>query len=124
MALDSGLGDSQLMAITAVNITIKDVNNKPPVFRNIETLHIKENTAVGTEVYRLIATDPDETAVLRFHFDPKKSEATTEEGAFVKPMEYDFISCFELSPLDGIIKVSSHWVGILIVFRSGMSYMH
>ena len=32
LALDGGIGKAQLMARTVVNVTIVDVNNKPPVF--------------------------------------------------------------------------------------------
>ena len=32
LALDGGIGGTQLQARTVVNITILDVNNKPPVF--------------------------------------------------------------------------------------------
>lgn len=32
VALDGGIGDAQRQSLTLVNITIIDVNNKPPVF--------------------------------------------------------------------------------------------
>ncbi|XP_055377759.1 cadherin-23 isoform X2 [Condylostylus longicornis] len=106
VALDGGLGDSQLSSTTFVNITIKDVNNKIPVFTEFLTLKIKENTPVGTVVYRIIATDLDESPILRYRINKKNSEARTDEGIFVKLSEYDFVSAFELNSVTGLLKVA------------------
>ncbi|MPC98331.1 hypothetical protein E2C01_093697 [Portunus trituberculatus] len=40
LALDGGIGGTQLHAQTVVNITILDVNNKPPVFVDPGTVSI------------------------------------------------------------------------------------
>jgi hypothetical protein len=46
VALDGGIGDQQLSAAVLVNITIVDVNNKPPILSEPGTVTIKENTEV------------------------------------------------------------------------------
>lgn len=46
IALDGGIGDQQLSAAVLVNITIVDVNNKPPVLVEPEGISVKENTQV------------------------------------------------------------------------------
>uniref|UniRef100_A0A1B0CCE9 Putative cadherin egf lag seven-pass g-type receptor n=1 Tax=Lutzomyia longipalpis TaxID=7200 RepID=A0A1B0CCE9_LUTLO len=105
VALDSGIGDQQMMTSTVVNITIIDVNNKPPHFADPGTVSVKENTPVGTYVFRLIATDPDVKPILRYSVDPATSEARSEEGAIVKLSEYDYLSAFEINAVDGLVRV-------------------
>lgn len=90
-ALDGGIGDQQLSSNCIVNISIIDVNNKSPVFNEIQTVYIKENTAVGTYVFRLMATDPDNDATLRYFFDSDSSEAKNENGVIIKQQEYDYM---------------------------------
>lgn len=102
-ALDGG--DQQLSSACHVNITVLDVNNKAPTFGELETVYIKENTPVGTFVYRLNASDLDNEPVLRYFFDSDASEARTENGVIIKQSEYDFMSAFDLNPNDGVIRV-------------------
>jgi hypothetical protein len=90
-ALDGGIGDQQLSSTCIVNITIVDVNNKSPMFADMEVVSIKENTAVGTYVYRLLATDLDSDATLRYFFDSDSSEARNENGVIIKQSEYDYM---------------------------------
>jgi hypothetical protein len=90
-AIDGGIGDQQLSSTCVVNITIIDVNNKAPVFTDIEPVHIKENMAVGTYVYRLTAIDLDSDATLRYFFDSESSEARNENGVIIKQSEYDYM---------------------------------
>lgn len=90
-ALDGGIGEQQLSSLCTVNISIIDVNNKLPTFIDIEKVYIKENTAVGTSVYRLIANDLDSDATLRYFFDSEVSEARNENGAIIKQSEYDYM---------------------------------
>lgn len=47
IALDGGIGENQKKSSVLVNITIKDVNNKPPVFVDPGTIHLRENTPVS-----------------------------------------------------------------------------
>lgn len=102
-ALDGG--DQQLTSTCHVNITVLDVNNKSPTFSELETVHIRENTPVGTFVYQMIATDLDNEPVLRYFFDSDASEARSENGVIIKQTEYDYMSAFDLNPNDGMIRV-------------------
>ncbi|KAJ1522204.1 hypothetical protein ONE63_002512 [Megalurothrips usitatus] len=106
VALDGGIGARQRHASVPVNITIVDVNNKAPVFQEPGTIHVRENTPVGQPVYKVVATDLDAKPVLRYRIDPDNSEARTEEGTIVKSTEYDYLSVFELGPLDGSLRVA------------------
>lgn len=106
IALDGGIGENQKKASVLVNITIKDVNNKPPVLIDPGIIHMKENTPVGKVIHKLKAIDPDEKPILRYKVDRDLSEARNEDGAVVKITEYDFLSAFELNPVDGTLKVS------------------
>lgn len=105
VALDSGVGDQQLSAVTLVNITIADVNNKAPVFQDPGTVVIKENTVVGSSVFRVIAQDPDSKPSLRYRLDNWTSEARSEEGVLIKQSDYDYVSAFELNEDDGMLRV-------------------
>lgn len=105
MALDGGFGDDQLSSTVLVNITILDINNKLPIFNEMSTIYLKENLQVGKQIYRVIATDLDEHPVLRYHIDANSSEARSEEGAIIKPTEYDYVGAFELNPSDGLLRV-------------------
>lgn len=120
VALDGGIGEQQMQGVCTVNITVLDVNNKPPTFVEPEVVYIRENTPVGTYVYRMVATDLDAKPKLRYFIDTNHSEARTEDGVLVKLTDYDFISAFELNPVDGLVRVSfcSLTVSILVI-RNG-----
>ncbi|GBP37114.1 Cadherin-23 [Eumeta japonica] len=105
VALDGGIGDQQLTAAVLVNITIVDVNNKPPVFFEPGTITVKENIQVGTVIYHVEAHDPDEQPVLRYHIDRESSVAKNEEGILVKLSEYDYLSLWDLNAVDGTLRV-------------------
>ncbi|RZF38140.1 hypothetical protein LSTR_LSTR005501 [Laodelphax striatellus] len=105
VALDGGIGAQQMSATVPVDIIIEDVNNKPPALAEPGTVRIKENTRVGQVVHRVVAQDPDESPVLRYTLDLDSCEARSEEGTIVKASEFDFLSAFELNPLDGLLKV-------------------
>ena len=50
---------------STVEVTITDVNNKPPRFENDQdSTSVSEDADVGTSVFNYTATDPDETALL------------------------------------------------------------
>uniref|UniRef100_A0A182PGR0 Cadherin domain-containing protein n=1 Tax=Anopheles epiroticus TaxID=199890 RepID=A0A182PGR0_9DIPT len=106
IASDGGNGDQQLQGSCLVNVTITDVNNKPPYFVGPTAVAVRENTPVGTEVYRLMASDPDEGAMLRYYIDRSQSEGKTEEGALVKLDDYDFASAFILNETNGLLKIA------------------
>ncbi|XP_073815991.1 cadherin 88C [Musca autumnalis] len=105
LAIDGGIGNSQLMNIATVNITIKDVNNKLPLLSELPTLTIVENTPVGTQIYKIAANDSDENPIIRYKINPHNSEARNEEGSIVKQTEYDYISIFDLDPIDGTLQL-------------------
>ncbi|XP_058129586.1 cadherin-23 [Anopheles ziemanni] len=106
IATDGGNGDQQLQGSCLVNVTVTDVNNKPPYFIGPTSVAIRENTPVGTEVYRLLAADPDEGAMLRYYIDRSQSEGKTEEGALVKLDDYDFVAAFVLNETNGLLKIA------------------
>lgn len=60
---------------------------------------------VGHIVHHVIAMDPDDKPVLRYHIDAENSEARSEEGTIIKSSEYDYMSLFDLNPLDGQLRV-------------------
>ncbi|XP_067000515.2 cadherin-23 [Anabrus simplex] len=105
LALDGGIGEEQLQATALVNITILDVNNKAPVFMDPGVIRVKENTQVGRYVHQVKATDADEKPILRYQLDQASSEARNEEGTIIRSTEYDYVSLFELDPINGYLKV-------------------
>ncbi|XP_053612756.1 cadherin-23 [Plodia interpunctella] len=105
VAIDGGIGDQQLSAAVLVNITIVDVNNKPPVLIEPGTVAVKENTEVGTIIYRAEAYDPDEQPVLRYSIDRAGSIARNEDGIIVPITEYDFLALWDLNPVDGTLRI-------------------
>ncbi|XP_022814914.1 cadherin-23 [Spodoptera litura] len=105
VALDGGIGDQQLSAAVLVNITIVDVNNKPPVLIEPGTITVRENTQVGTQIYRASAHDPDDQPVLRYAIDKAGSVARDEDGVPISVAEYDYLALWDLNAVDGTLKV-------------------
>ena len=64
-AVDNGIGSDQLTGIALVNVTIIDVNNKPPVFESFRPFTLAENSNSGFFVTKIKATDPEISAKLR-----------------------------------------------------------
>ncbi|KAK3610662.1 hypothetical protein CHS0354_028042 [Potamilus streckersoni] len=66
IAIDQGA--NTFTDTTTMNVIIKDVNNKPPVFNQINySLTMLENMAVGSFLTNCIAKDPDETPSLSYN---------------------------------------------------------
>ncbi|XP_065338722.1 cadherin-23 isoform X2 [Cloeon dipterum] len=105
LAIDGGLGKEQKSTEVMVEVQIEDVNNKAPQFLDPGTISVKENVPVGEDIYRVRAVDLDAKSVLRYYIDAAKSEARNEEGIRVKQSDYNYTAVFELSSLDGILKV-------------------
>ncbi|CAH0406856.1 unnamed protein product [Chilo suppressalis] len=105
VALDGGIGEHQLSAAVLVNITIVDVNNKPPVLHEPGAIAVRENTEVGTLIYHAQAYDPDEQPVLRYTLDKANSLARDDDGVLIPPAEYDYLSLWELNSVDGTLRV-------------------
>uniref|UniRef100_A0A1B0B4Y0 Cadherin domain-containing protein n=1 Tax=Glossina palpalis gambiensis TaxID=67801 RepID=A0A1B0B4Y0_9MUSC len=106
LAIDGGIGNSQLMNSATINITIKDVNNKVPVLGELPLLRTGENVAVGTELYRIQAHDLDENPILRYKINARNSEARNEDGIFIQQSEYDYVSAFDLDPINGRLQTA------------------
>lgn len=75
------------------------------MLQDLPALKIVENTPVGTLVYQIKATDPDQNPILRYKLNAAHSEARNEEGALVKISEYDYLGAFDLDAIQGYLKV-------------------
>lgn len=60
---------------------------------------------VGSVVYRAQAHDPDEQPVLRYSIDKSGSVARNEDGVLIPLSEYDYLSLWDLNPVDGTLRV-------------------
>uniref|UniRef100_A0A1A9WMM0 Cadherin domain-containing protein n=1 Tax=Glossina brevipalpis TaxID=37001 RepID=A0A1A9WMM0_9MUSC len=106
LAIDGGIGSSQLMNSATINITIEDVNNKWPVLGELPLLYIRENIAVGAELYRIQAYDLDENPILRYKINVHNSEARNEDGIVIQQNEYNYVSAFDLDPITGRLQIA------------------
>ena len=82
-ALDGGLGEAQRLSLSIVNITILDVNNKPPYFENGQysrPYHVSENSPIGFEITTIQAKDQDISSNLQYFIDDSKSVAQNDLG--------------------------------------------
>ena len=82
-ALDGGLGESQRLSLSIVNITILDVNNKPPYFETslfLGPYHVSENLPVGSVVATITAKDRDISSSLQYSIDNNRSISRNELG--------------------------------------------
>jgi hypothetical protein len=82
-ALDGGLGESQRLTLSIINITIIDVNNKPPYFEtglHSVPYHVSENVPIGFKITTIQAYDPDISSSLQYSIDNNKSITRTELG--------------------------------------------
>lgn len=64
------------VAETSVIVTIEDVNDEPPVLSAQPTAEVSEDTAVGSVVLRVTASDPDTTADVDFELEAKDGDDT------------------------------------------------
>lgn len=107
MAIDSSFGATeQLSSIATVNVSIVDVNNKPPEFPNegLPEVYVSEDALINAYVTKIMATDPDDKPVLRYSFDYSRSEARNEFGVAVDLS--NFVECFSIGPVDGVVRVA------------------
>ncbi|ODN06167.1 Cadherin-23 [Orchesella cincta] len=132
VALDGGGKQSERSQIC--NITIKDINNKPPKFEfndlensgqqsssdsrgargtlsgiltaggGIFHARVLENSAPNTFITTILASDPDSSAVLRFTISFNASEARDERGILLR--DVDLSQYFALDPVDGTLKTA------------------
>lgn len=107
-ALDGGLGSSKLSGFATVNVTIEDVNNKPPVFKQqLLSLSLKENVKSGFFLTKIVAADPDKTSKLRYSIVWDKSKLISENGRHLTRSSSNLKvdPLFELESVSGDIRV-------------------
>lgn len=87
-------GDPPLINMAKVNITLTDINDNPPVFRQAAyNAKIKENSPVGDKVVQVVAVDVDSK-------DNGKVSYTISNG---NTQEH-----FDIDPVSGFISVASN----------------
>jgi len=104
IALDTSFGGQQRYSSALVNITIVDVNNKPPTFLDTGSVIVPEDAPNQSFVSRVVAIDLDEKPVLRYSIDWASSEARNENGIIVRSGL--FKDSFSINQLDGTIRVA------------------
>ncbi|XP_045137140.1 cadherin-23-like [Portunus trituberculatus] len=90
--------------IIAPAMEVSVQSRRGPARPFIISLRIYENVNSGFYVHRVEAVDLDAQPRLRYSLDPQNSEARNEEGAIVKPTEYNYMSAFEMNEVDGVIR--------------------
>ncbi|XP_071009786.1 cadherin-23 [Oncorhynchus clarkii lewisi] len=104
MQVEFSVSDSQGVVKDTVNIQIGDVNDNSPTFHGqLYTVHIAENTPVGTSVYQVNATDPDQGTggSVLFSFQPP-SPFFSIDGArgtvtVTRALDYETSSAYQLT---------------------------
>lgn len=129
IAFDGSFGPNQKSSSALVNITIIDVNNKPPEFltlgasraplasivtvpsttmsssqQQMMVVHVNEDAPFGLIVTRVVAMDLDFNAELRYSINYAKSEARNEDMVLVDPALIKDL--FSIEQTDGTIKVA------------------
>lgn len=96
-AVDSGIPVPET-ATTTVHITVRDINNKPPVF-NLQnsTAYISERAQNGEKVIKVKASDPDKGAKIVYSvIEPIK--AVDKNGLPLKSTNnYDYKTAFKIN---------------------------
>ncbi|XP_051155276.1 cadherin-23-like isoform X2 [Leptopilina boulardi] len=105
-AVDSGFPVRET-ASTTVTVSIIDVNNKPPVFKNSTYLvYVSERAAIGDLVLKVLAFDPDLDANIEYSLiEPIK--AVDKTGVALKTTTpYDYKTAFRINSTSGLITVN------------------
>ena len=73
--------DTNLFAIDTMTIHLHNINERPTILT--DSLHVKENSPKGTDVGKLVATDPDKNDTKTFTLvsDPSGCFVVSSEGA-------------------------------------------
>ncbi|XP_053210328.1 cadherin-23-like [Panonychus citri] len=103
-ALDGNFGRDQKQSQVIVNITVVDVNNKPPSFIEPGIVSVPEDAPIGFFVTRVTGKDADDRPLLRYSIDYMLSEARNQAGSSVD--WNTFKECFTINSLDGTIRVN------------------
>ncbi|XP_056147700.1 cadherin-23 [Lampris incognitus] len=104
MQVEFSVSDSQGVVKDTVNIQIGDVNDNAPTFHGQPyTVHIAEDTPVGTSVFMVNATDPDQGTggSVLFSFQPP-SPFFSIDGArgtvtVAKQLDYETTAAYQLT---------------------------
>ncbi|KAM3862738.1 cadherin-23 [Diretmus argenteus] len=104
MQVEFSVSDDQEVVKDTVNIQIGDVNDNAPIFHGQPyTVHIPENTPVGTSVFVVNATDPDQGTggSVLFSFQPP-SPFFSIDGArgtvtVIRSLDYEITSAYQLT---------------------------
>ncbi|XP_048125121.1 cadherin-23-like [Alosa alosa] len=104
MQVEFSVSDSQGVVKDTVNIQIGDVNDNAPTFHNQPyTVHISESTPVGTSVFMVNATDPDQGTggSVLFSFQPPSSFFSIDGARGIvtvtKTLDYEITSTYQLT---------------------------
>uniref|UniRef100_A0A674AWW7 Cadherin-related 23 n=1 Tax=Salmo trutta TaxID=8032 RepID=A0A674AWW7_SALTR len=104
MQVEFFVSDSQGVVKDTVNIQIGDVNDNSPTFHGQPyTVHIAENTPVGTSVYQVNATDPDQGTggSVLFSFQPPSSFFSIDGArgtvTVTRALDYETTSAYQLT---------------------------
>ncbi|XP_031655229.1 cadherin-23 [Oncorhynchus kisutch] len=104
MQVEFFVSDSQGVVKDTVNIQIGDVNDNSPTFHGQPyTVHIAENTPVGTSVYQVNATDPDQGTggSVLFSFQPSSSFFSIDGArgtvTVTRALDYETTSAYQLT---------------------------
>uniref|UniRef100_A0A674AVS8 Cadherin-related 23 n=1 Tax=Salmo trutta TaxID=8032 RepID=A0A674AVS8_SALTR len=107
MQVEFFVSDSQGVVKDTVNIQIGDVNDNSPTFHGQPyTVHIAENTPVGTSVYQVNATDPDQGTggSVLFSFQPPSSFFSIDGArgtvTVTRALDYETTSAYQLTVND------------------------
>uniref|UniRef100_A0A8C5FTC8 Cadherin domain-containing protein n=1 Tax=Gadus morhua TaxID=8049 RepID=A0A8C5FTC8_GADMO len=104
MQVEFSVSDSQGVVKDTVNILIGDVNDNAPSFHGLPyTVHIPENTAVGTSVFMVNATDPDQGTggSVLFYFQPPSPFFAIDGARGIvtvnRTLDYETTSAYQLT---------------------------
>ena len=103
-ALDGVFGPDQKQSKVTVNISIVDVNNKPPKFIEPGIVTVPEDAPKGFFITRVSATDLDERSMLKYYIDYNQSEAKNDQGSFVDSIYYN--NSFSINSMDGTVRLA------------------
>ncbi|XP_043475497.1 cadherin-23 [Leptopilina heterotoma] len=105
-AIDSGFPVRET-ASTTVTVSIIDVNNKPPVFKNSTYLvYVSERAAIGDQVLKVAAFDPDLDANIEYSLT-EPIRAVDKTGVALKTTTpYDYKTAFRINSTSGLITVN------------------
>ncbi|XP_019902910.3 cadherin-23 isoform X4 [Esox lucius] len=104
MQVEFSVSDSQGVVKNTVNIQVGDVNdNAPTLLGQPYTVRIPENTPVGTSVFQVNATDPDQGVggSVLFSFQPPTAFFSIDGArgtvTVIRPLDYETTTSYQLT---------------------------